>query len=214
MINSAPLARPKLRGVIHLFGTIVAVPAVIWISISAASGVITTGTVIYGIGLVLLLGISATYHSVDWSPQVYAMLKRIDRSMIFLFIAGSYTPFLMSIGDSAMEVGLPVVWIGALLGVAKTIFWTRPNRWFTAMPYVILGWLGLPFIPALVRMSGPTAITMITIGGVIYTLGAVVYARRWPDPVPTVFGFHEVFHCMVVLGAAAHYVGVWIVVVP
>ncbi len=214
MSELAAPPRPKLRGVIHLIGAIVAIPAVIWLALSAAGGITTLGASVYGVCLVLLLGVSASYHTVQWSPRMYFVLKRIDRSMIFVFIGGSYTPFLLGVGGNAVDIGLTLIWTGSILGVAKTVFWTRPNRWFTAVPYVIIGWMGLPFIPDVYRWGGPAVFSLIAGCGVIYTLGAVVYARRWPDPAPTLFGFHEVFHCLVVLAAACHYVAVWKIVVP
>jgi hemolysin III len=214
MNQAAAQTRPKLRGVIHLVATFFAIPAVIWLVMHAARGVMTAGTTVYGIFLVLLFGVSAAYHMVNWSPPVYAVLKRVDRSVIFLFMGGSYTPFLLGAGGTAVELGLPIVWVGVILGVAKTVFWRGTSRWLTSMPYVVLGWIGLPFIPALYRLFGPFVFGLIVASGLVYTIGAVVYARRWPNPVPTIFGFHELFHVLVVVAVAAHYVAVWYIVVP
>lgn len=212
MSEKDPSTRPKLRGYVHLVGTIIAIPSVYALTQHAQSDNTTMAALLYGICLILLLGISAAYHTITWGPKAYLIFKRLDHSMIFVFIAGSYTPFLFVVGGESTATGIPLMWIAAALGVSKTFFFPRKNRWFTAIPYVIMGWIGMPYIPDIYRGAGVEVLGLILGSGLIYSLGAGVYARKWPDPFPSIFGYHEVFHLMVVLGVTGHFIAVWLVV--
>jgi hemolysin III len=162
---------------------------------------------------ILLFGVSALLHRGSWSPDTEALLRRLDHANIYLIIAGTYTPFaVLALPPSEGRVLLLIVWTGALAGVILRVFWVGAPRWLTTTLYVVVGWVAVLFIPGLIDGAGATVVILIVIGGILYTLGAVVYATKWPNPFPGVFGFHEVFHALTVAAFSVHYVAVWIVV--
>jgi len=203
--------KPRLRGVSHLFAAIIALPAAIWLTVHAASESVLVAA-IYGASVVGLLSSSALYHTPHWSPEKRMMLRRLDRSMIYVLIAGSYTPYCVELAGSASSLMLPLVWVAAALGIVKSIVWIKAPRLITAAPYVLLGWAIVPYGMDFYRVLGTTVVTLTVVGGVCYTLGAVAYARKWPDPIPAVFGYHEVFHALVVVALGCHYTAVWMMV--
>jgi hemolysin III len=167
---------------------------------------------VFAVTGVLLFGTSAVFHRGSWSPGVYGVLRRMDHSNIFLIIAGSYTPFaVLALPTSKARVLLWLVWIGALAGVAFRVVWVGAPRWLYTPIYVALGWVAVFYIPDLRAGAGLTAVVLIITGGVLYSLGAVVYGTKWPDPSPEWFGFHEVFHSLTIAAFVAHYVAVSIV---
>ena len=167
------------------------------------------GLGIYGICLILLLAISALYHTPMWKPAARARLRRVDHSMIFIFVAGTYTPILMELGDRVSPVMMPAVWIAALVGIAMALFFTGVPRYVRAAPYVVMGWGCAVILPALYTHLGQSPFWLLLGGGLAYSLGAIVYARRIPNPAPTVFGYHEIFHLLVLIAATCHYVAIW-----
>ncbi|MBM9459525.1 hemolysin III family protein [Nocardioides sp. zg-536] len=208
--------KPKLRGWIHLVSTPIVLVAGIFLIAISPDATTKTGAALYSVSAVLLFGISALYHRGTWSPKVWRVLNRFDHSNIFLFIAGSYTPFaLILLEGSARTIMLSVVWTGALLGIGFKLFWPSAPRWLSAPIYIALGWAAIFFIPAF--FTGATALglgigvaifTLICVGGALYTVGGLVYGFQWPDPSPRYFGFHEIFHGFTIAAFAAHYVGV------
>jgi len=204
-------SKPRLRGVIHFFAAIAALPAAIALLLHARSGSVL-GAVAYSVGMLLLFSASATYHKPAWSPRMRMVFRRVDRSMIYIFIAGSYTPFCLELGGSAADLLLPAVWVVALLGMIKSIVWTQLPRVVTAIPYVLLGWAAVPYALDFHDAMGGMVSGLIGVGGFFYTVGAVAYARKWPDPAPATFGYHEVFHVLVVAAVACHYTAVWTIV--
>ena len=160
---------------------------------------------VYGGSLSALFGVSALYHRPMWPLSVRRWLKRLDHSMIFIFISGTGTPFALLLGGRAGETLLCILWIGAALGIARALFWPNAPRWVASGSYLLLGWAVAPFLPALWHVLGPGKVALIAIGGLTYSAGAVVYATRWPDPNPRVFGFHEIFHLLVIAAAALHF---------
>ncbi len=204
-------AKPRLRGVVHLVASITAVPAVVALFLRARTGS-GAGAAIFGASLVGLLTVSAVYHTPYWPPRIRAVLRRVDHSVIYFLIAGSYTPFCLAVGGGAANLLLPVVWIGAIFGVLKSMFWVKAPRVLSATIYVLLGWAAVPYFSDFSRAIEPAASTLLAAGGLIYTLGAIIYARKQPNPVPRVFGYHEVFHLLVVAAATCHYAAVWITV--
>jgi hemolysin III len=206
--------RPRLRGVSHLwacpvFGAL-GVPLVL-----AASGPrATIACAIYALSVVGLFASSAAYHRVRWTrASVQRWMRRLDHSMIFVLIAGSYTPFALLVLDGALATAiLSIVWGGAAAGVVLKLAWVDAPNWLTAAVYVALGWVAVVAGPALVAELGVVATLLVGVGGVLYTVGAVVFARQRPDPVPTVFGYHEVFHLLVIAAAAVQYgvVAFWV----
>lgn len=161
----------------------------------------------------LLFGVSALLHRGSWSTSVEAVLRRLDHANIYLIIAGTYTPFaVLALPQNSGKLLLSIVWAGALVGVVLTLFWIGVPRWLSTSLYVVVGWVVVFFLPELVDDAGLGVVVLIAIGGVLYTLGAVVYATKWPNPSEYTFGFHEVFHLLTIAALTAHYIAVWIVV--
>jgi hemolysin III len=210
-ITAAPI-KPRLRGRIHLVGALLAIPVAIWLGMQAQAGIYTLGAITYGASLFLLLATSGTYHTPRWSEKVRSRMQRLDRSMIFVLIAGSYTPFLLASGETARQIYLPIIWTIAVLGILRTIFLPKVRGWLTALPYVVMGWIAVPMMPIWIESLGTGIIGIIGAGGLLYTGGAVVYAFKRPDPWPRTFGYHEIFHAAVVLASALHCWAVWLVV--
>jgi hemolysin III len=162
-----------------------------------------------------MFGASALYHRVSWRPSIQVWMRRLDHSMIFVFIAGTYTPVtVLSLDGVLPVVVLAIVWGGALAGVALKLVWITAPKGLVASVYVLLGWVGLALLPEVLRSAGVLPALLFVAGGVLYTAGAVVYVRRRPDPRPAVFGFHEVFHAFVIAAAAAHFIAIAVFVVP
>ncbi len=169
---------------------------------------------VYALSLVALFGVSALYHRINWQSLTGRdWMRRLDHSMIFVLIAGSYTPFAVLVLHGALAVSILVAaWAGAALGVVFNLVWRDAPTWLRSALYVGLGWIAVAAIPQLGAAIGPLGLTLLGFGGVLYTLGAVVYAVRRPDPAPAVFGYHEVFHILVIAAAVLQYVVVafWI----
>ena len=191
------LVKPRLRGVFHQWAFFAAV----------AAGVVL-------VALAAMFGASAVYHRVDWrTPARRAWARRLDHSTIFLFIAGTYTPFALLAFEGALaQVVLVAVWAGAVLGLAVNLCWIDAPKWIGAIAYLAVGWVGVIAAPQLFSSLGIAAAVLVVVGGLLYTLGAVVYAVHWPDPFPTTFGFHELFHVLVVAAAVVQFVAVSLVV--
>ena len=201
--------RPRLRGVVHQWSFFVALVAGIALVVLAPAGRATLACAVYAAALCALFGTSALYHRVTWRPPARRWMRRLDHSMIFVLIAATYTPFAtLVLSEPLGDVVLLGVWGGALAGIVFTLVWIQAPKWLTATAYVALGWFSLIALPQLVERTGVGALALLAAGGVAYTAGAVVYARRRPDPRPGVFGYHELFHVLVVLAAAAHFIAV------
>ena len=204
-----------MRGVIHFWSFIVSVATGATLIAVAASTVSATAgwaTAVYGATVLGLFGVSALYHRRWWtSLTVRAWMKRLDHSMIFLFIAGTYTPFsLLAMPQPTGYIVLSIVWGGAVLGVTLKLLWPHAPRWLGTPIYIALGWVAIFVLPDLLHHAGVAALVLILVGGAFYTLGAVFYATRWPNPWPRVFGHHEFFHAATVLAAASHYIAIWL----
>jgi len=210
-------ARPRLRGLLHLYAFAVSVVAgVALVSVAGAirgsEAAFATG--VYALTVCLLFGTSATYHRVKWcNAGRHALLARLDHSMIFVFIAGTYTPLaLLALPERTGRLVLTVVWFGALGGVLLKTSWITAPRWLSVPLYLGLGWVAVFVMPDLLQHGGVAAFVLILIGGLLYTAGGIVYGLKRPDPWPTVFGFHEVFHLCTVVAAACHMAAVWLAV--
>jgi hemolysin III len=202
--------KPRLRGVSHQWAFFVAVVAGAVLVIAAPSGRATFAATVYAISVVAMFGASALYHRIDWkSGRARRWMRRLDHSMIYLLIAGTYTPFALLVlhGGLARAI-LITVWSGAALGIGLKLLWPDTPKWLTATVYVALGWVAVAAFPQLAGEIGPGGIALIAGGGVLYTAGAVVYALRRPDPAPEVFGYHEIFHVLVIAAALLQYVAV------
>jgi hemolysin III len=208
MAHTVPRARakPLLRGVSHEIAAFVAAPASLVLVTTAKSGSAEAGAIVYGASLFTLFAVSATFHRRFWTPAARAVIGRIDHSAIFLLIAGTYTPFCLLLGPGRGHALLATVWIGAGLGIVLAVTWLRAPKPLMAAVYVLLGWIIVPVVPALRASIGERALLLLVIGGLGYTAGALVYALRRPDPFPTVFGFHEIFHLLVIAAATCHFV--------
>jgi hemolysin III len=198
--------RPRLRGVSHQIAFFVSLVSGIALIVAAPDGQTRAEVAIYAASLSGLLGVSAVLHRRDWSPTVRRHLRRLDHSMIFVLIAGTYTPIAGTVLEGSLRTAvLCIVWIGALFGVILTVAWIDAPKWAAALPYVALGWVAVVAVPQLIDGLGVAGMSLLALGGALYTVGAVVYARKRPDPLPMVFGYHEVFHALVIAAAAAHY---------
>jgi hemolysin III len=216
-VLAAVAARPRLRGWIHLWAFAVSVAAgIVLVSVVGATRGAEAGlaTTVYALTVCLLFGTSAVYHRVQWTrASRHALLARLDHSMIFVFIAGTYTPFaVLAMPERTGDVVLAVVWFGAVGGVVLKSAWITAPRWLSVPLYLGLGWVAVFTLPDLLASSGVAAFVLIAAGGLLYTCGAIVYGIKRPDPWPQVFGFHEVFHLCTVVAAACHMVAVWLVV--
>ncbi len=205
---------PRLRGVSHAAAFVLAVAAAIVLLVLADGTRATVAVVVYGIGLVALFGGSALYHRWTGPRRFKPLLRRIDHSTIFVFIAASYTPVALIVVDGPVAWVLLVgAWAGAIAGVVFSLGWIDAPRPLVAGSYLGLGWLAVIAAPQLVSALDAVPVLLFAAGGVLYTAGAVVYARRRPNPWPRTFGFHEVFHALVILAAGAHYTAMigWVV---
>ena len=213
---SEPLLRPRFRGTVHQWSFFVALVARAGLVLWAPAGRATTACAIYAAALAGLLGTSALYHRVSWRrPRVRAWLRRLDHSMIYVLIAGTYTPFAVLVLEQPLSVVvLAGVWGGAAAGIIFTLVWIDAPKWLNASAYMALGWFSIVAMPQIAERAGVGALALLAAGGLAYTVGAIVYARRRPDPRPATFGYHEVFHVLVVVAAAVHFVAVAAFAVP
>ena len=210
----ANLTNPRLRGVLHAWAFFAAVVAGICL-VALADGLRERfASWIYATALAAMFGASAVYHRVDWrTPARRAWARRADHAAIFVFIAGTYTPFaLLAFEGTLPKVLLVAIWSGAALGLALNLAWIDGPRWLAALAYLSVGWVGVIAAPQLFTYVGTPAAVLVVIGGGLYSIGAAVYAFRWPDPFPSTFGFHEIFHLLVVVAAVTQFVAVSLVV--
>jgi hemolysin III len=207
--DAIAVVKPKLRGWLHAGTTPVALAAGIVLIALAPTASSRVSAAVFALSAVLLFGTSAVYHRGTWSPKVRMLLKRLDHSNIFLIIAGSYTPFavLLLPHDRARTL-LLIVWGGAIAGVLFRVFWVTAPRWLYTPVYVALGWVAVIYLPDFLSRGGVAVLVLIVVGGALYSLGALVYALKRPDPSPRWFGFHEVFHTCTVLAFVVHYIAV------
>lgn len=209
------LLRPRLRGRSHEYAFVVAL-TLLPIMVVTAPGVFPRlVTALYATAIAGLFGISALYHRVDWSPVARSRMKRLDHSMIFVAIAGTYTPIaVFALSSGVAAVVLPIVWTGALAGIVVRNVWTDAPKPLATAPYVAVGWVAVFVMFDMWRSLGVAGFTLIAVGGLLYTVGAGIYAFRRPNPWPHTFGYHEIFHLLVIGGATLHYVGVAFVALP
>ncbi len=197
--------KPRLRGVSHQIACGIALVAGLVLVSQVAPGAARVTAIVYTLCLTALFGFSAAYHRPHWSPKARSRMERLDHAGIYLLIAGTYTPISLALPPAQGNILRAVAWTGALVGTLQSTFWMSASKPLVAAIYVALGWAVLPFLGSLYHGAGPGPLALLLGGGVVYSLGAVVYARKRPDPVPTVFGYHEVFHAMVVLAAVIHF---------
>jgi hemolysin III len=210
--QSEQASKPLLRGVSHQFAFVAAVVAAVALVLRAKNAAEATASLVFGGSLALLFGTSALYHRVAWTPLQRQRMRRMDHSAIFVLIAGGYTPLFALVPSASGGHGaLWAIWIGAGIGVVKSLFWADAPKWITALLCVTLGWTVVGEVMARAPVVGSTAVGMLVVCGVIYSVGALVYALRRPDPFPKVFGYHEVFHALVILASICLFVHVVLV---
>ena len=207
--------KPRLRGVSHQWAFFVSLAAGAALVLLANGSTATIAAGIYAFSLSALLGVSALYHRLNWQPTARRWMRRLDHTMIFVLIAGTYTPFALLVlhGDLARIV-LIAVWVMAGAGTVLNLLWWNAPKRVTAAVYISTGWVALLAIPQLWDGLGPVGFGLIILGGILYTAGAVVYARRRPDPRPAVFGYHEIFHLLVIAAAACDFAAIAIYALP
>ena len=203
--------KPRLRGWLHLGAFPLVVVAGIVLVAMAPDTRARIACGIFILAAAVLFGTSALYHRGHWSPKNEKLLKRLDHSNIFVIIAGSYTPFaVLLLPQAQASTLLWVVWAGALAGVAFRVFWVGAPRWLYTPAYIALGWTAVFYLPDFLVRGGVAVLTLVVVGGVLYTLGGIVYGIKRPNPLPKTFGFHEVFHALTVVAFTVHYIGVFL----
>jgi hemolysin III len=202
-----------MRGWLHAYAFFVAVVCGIVLCSIAATRPGNTplvSCVIYSLTVCGLFGVSALYHRRVWGKRGYQIMRRLDHSMIFIFIAGTYTPFCtLLLSKRSATILLSVVWAGAIAGVAVKMIWPHASRWLSAPLYIALGWAAIIVLPDILRTGGVAAFVLLAVGGVAYSVGAVFYALRRPNPWPTVFGHHEFFHACTLVAAICHHIAIY-----
>lgn len=208
--------KPKLRGSSHKWAFFVSLVLGAALILVAKTPKATLAVAIYAVSLSALFGTSALYHGVNWKrPNVRMWMRRLDHSMIFFLIAGTYTPFALLALDGALATAiLVVVWTGAVAGAIVETIWIDHPKWVSALIYLALGWVAVVAFPDLWSTLGVGGAALVIVGGVLYTAGAVVYATQRPNPSPAVFGYHEVFHLFVIAAAVAHFSAVAFFALP
>jgi hemolysin III len=208
--------KPRLRGVSHEWAFFVSLVLGAVLIVAADTPRATLAVTIYAVSLSALFGTSALYHRVNWTrPDVRRWMRRLDHSMIFMLIAGTYTPFaLLVLHGTLADTILAVVWAGALAGTIVEMIWIDAPKWVTAIIYLSLGWVAVAAFPQMWSAMGPGGFALIAAGGLLYTVGAVVYATQRPNPNPAVFGYHEIFHLLVIAAAAFQFAAVAFYALP
>ena len=198
--------KPRWRGRIHQVAFFVSIPAGIALVVLAQGWVARLAALVYALSLVAVFGSSAAYHRGRWTPVALRRMKRLDHSMIFVLIAGTYTPVaLLALDGSWTVVMLSIVWAGAATGIVLKMVRIDGFRVLSNGLYIVLGWIALVAFPSMIHEMQPAALTLAVVGGLLYTAGAIVFATRHPDPAPIVFGYHEVWHVFMVAAAMCHF---------
>ncbi len=214
-MEAPELARPRLRGVSHRYAFFVSLALGVALVATAPPGWATAACAIYAAAVCGLFGTSALYHRISWTPRGRRRMRRVDHSMIFVLIAGTYTPVaVLALRGTTQAAIIALAWGGALAGVVLKLVWVDAPKWLGAAIYVTLGWVSVICLGQLAAATGLLAVVGFTAGGVLYTTGAVIYALGKPNPWPGTFGYHEVFHALVIAAAALHYAVIALLVVP
>jgi hemolysin III len=199
------LERPRYRGVLHQWAFFVSLLAGLVLVLAIRVDALVP-TLIYAGSVAALFGTSALYHRVRWSPARRAWMRRLDHAMIFVLIVGTYTPLvLVTLEGEWVHMVYGAVCVVSAFGFIITVGWVSAPKWLVALVYLVVGWMGLALLPALFEAVGMKGIGLLLLGGLLYTTGAIIYARKRPDPSPRVFGYHEIFHALVIAAAAVHF---------
>ncbi|MDP9491162.1 MAG: hemolysin III family protein [Actinomycetota bacterium] len=204
-----PDLRPRLRGVSHEYAFFVSVFLGVMLVAAASGAVERAAAAVFAATTAAMFAVSALYHRITWQPRARRWMRRLDHAAIYLLIAGTYTPFgLLALSGAWRWTLLPIVWGGAFVAIVLKVAWVDSPKWLAAAIGIALGWVGVVAMPQIWDHAGAAGVTLLAIGGVLYTAGAVVYTVRRPDPVPAVFGYHELFHALVIGAAACQYAAV------
>ena len=209
MARAPRSTKPRLRGVSHGVGAVLLLPAIALCVRHAATDSGVVAAWVYCMSVLFLLSVSAIYHIPHWNPVPRMWLRRLDHTAIFVLIAGTYTPFCLLSFPVVGEQLLIVVWGLAAFGALQSILWPKAPKWVSVILYLAMGWIVLAYAKEFLAACGGTSLLLTAIGGALYSVGALIYARRWPNPRPAVFGYHEIFHVFVLAALACHYVVVW-----
>ncbi|GAA2853678.1 hemolysin III family protein [Pseudonocardia halophobica] len=217
--SDLPFVKPRMRGWLHFWSFVTSVAAcatLIAVAASLVGGAAALATSVYSVTILGLFGVSALYHRRTWTtPRSRLIMRRLDHSMIFVFIAGTYTPVAMlAMAPATGRIVLGVVWGGALAGVVLKTCWPHAPKWLAVPIYIALGWVAVFVLPDLLHNAGVAALVLLLVGGALYTAGAVFYAVHWPNPWPKTFGYHEFFHAATVLAAICHQIAIWFALFP
>ena len=211
--HARAVLKPKLRGWLHFGAAPLALVLGLGLMVFTPEQDLRAAVAVYVLTTVLLFGVSAAYHLGAGRPRVNAFLRKLDHANIYLFIAGSYTPFAVAMPNRTTGTTILVlVWTVALLGLILPIAWLHAPRWVTAGSYIALGWVALFYLPAIYSAFGMATVALIALGGVLYTVGGIIYARKRPNPHPEWFGFHELFHAFTIAAYLVQFVAVALVV--
>jgi hemolysin III len=209
LLTGAPLDKPKLRGVLHEGAFVIAIVLAPFLILGAEEERRRLAAAVFAGSVAACFGASALYHRVTWTPRVRLWMRRIDHAGVYLLIAGTYTPVSLLVLTGAWRpVVLTIVWAGAVAAIVLKFVWVAAPTWLAAAIGIALGWVAVVALPQLVTRLNPVAVSLLLLGGLAYTAGAVVYARQSPDPVPAVFGYHELFHALTIVGVACQYVAI------
>ena len=208
----SPLAtepKPRFRGATHALAFVAVLPLGVLLGLHVSSPVERVGMVAFAAAVAVMFGASGLYHRGNWSRALRRWLRTVDHAGIYALIAGTYTPFGLLVLDGAWRVAvLAVVWAGAACAIALNVAWTGSPTWLSATLAIMLGWVGVVVLPQVAGRIGVGGLVLLLAGGLAYTVGAIVFATRRPDPLPATFGFHEIFHVLVIAAVACHYTAV------
>jgi hemolysin III len=207
--TAARPVRPRLRGVLHQAAFVIAVVLAPLLIAGADGGRRRLAAAVFAGSVAACFGASALYHRVTWTPNVRLWMRRIDHAGVYLLIAGTYTPVsLLALRGAWSTVVLTIVWVGAAAAIVLKFVWVAAPKWLATAIGLALGWVAVVALPQLIGLLNPAAVILLVVGGLAYTAGAIVYARRRPDPAPTVFGYHELFHALTIVGVACQYAAI------
>jgi hemolysin III len=214
--SASSLPKPLLRGWLHMAGAVAALlTTILLVGEAADDRPLFLALLVFGLSMILLYTVSAVYHIGRWSQRQHTLLRTLDHANIFVFIAGAYTPICVVLLDGAARTALlAVIWGLAVVGVVGSFFTLRLPRGALALLYIGMGWISLVLLPRMWQAISLQPVLLLITGGLLYTVGALIYAFRWPNPSPRFFGFHELFHLLVIGGTIAVTATIWVWVVP
>jgi hemolysin III len=214
-VAAASAVRPRFRGASHRIAFFLTVPLAVLLGLEVETAAGRAAAIAFGTSVVTMFGASALYHTVDWPEARRRWMRRLDHAGIYLLIAGTYTPVgLLVLSGNWRMVVLAIVWIGAAVAIALKFLWVDAPKWLSAVTGIALGWVAIVVFPQIFDRVGTAGSVLVLAGGLAYTAGALVYALRRPDPLPAVFGYHEVFHALVIVAVACQYSAIAFFVLP